>query len=248
MAANLTRLQVITEVANQVGRKLSSTKADRSTTFQSVLEERYEWAQLRIARGYSFRELDSQDKTTADTVNGTSDYSYSTLFGASTLVKDILSFIIEDGTSSIKLIRKLYRQFDKQWPASSEFSNSKPVWYMDFNKTVTLYPEPSAADDIHTRISKWPTRATGDSTKSDFEDKDDLLVIGVTVEAFKTIQEFKDASRWDIDFRSKFKEAVQPFIHPKDWEPEGRAFGSDLVNVGDFWKQPLQFGNPWSVI
>jgi len=243
MASDLTRLQTVTEVANTMGRSLSSVMRDGSTTFQTILDERYEWAKLRIARAYSFPEMDVEDRTTADTVADTRKYTYSTLFGANARVKDILSVVIEDGTSSCKLTRKLYRRMDKWAPYPDAESTRRPVFYVDFAESVELFPIPDAAYDIHTRRSDYDARASADGDTSTFQNKDDVIVIATVVEAYNFLQEFKDAARWDVVFKNKLIDAVKPHLHPSDREPEGRAFNSAVITPGDFWLDPLVMEN-----
>ncbi len=242
MASDLTRLQIVTKAADAMGRSLSSTTRSGSTT-QSVLEEMYEWSQLRLARAYSFPELDVRDTTTADTVADTKTYSFATLFGASARVKDILSVVIEDGTSSRKLKRLLMREFYHRHPYPEAETSRKPVYYCRVSNSIDFFPVPDAVYDIHTIRSDWPTRATGDSYQSQFEYKDDLLIVGTIVEFFNFFQEFNDAARWNRIWKQKLIESIKPIIHPKDWSPEGRAFNSSVLTPGDFWKDPLQFDN-----
>lgn len=244
MASDLTRLQTVTKAADSIGRDLAGTTRS-GATHQSILEEMYEWAKLRIARAYSFPELDVVDTTTADTVADTKTYTYTTLFGAAaaTKVKDILSLVIEDGTSSRKVKQLLYREFDKRFPYPEGETTRKPFFYTVFANQVEFIPVPDAVYDIHSRRSIYPTRATGDGSTAEFNNIDDLILVGTIVEYFSYLQEFKDASSWNIVWKAKLKDAVRPYIHPKDWEPEGRAFNSAVLTPGDFWKDPLVFEN-----
>lgn len=243
MASDLTRLQIVTKVADSMGRSLTGTNRS-GATLQSVLEEMYEWSQLKLARAFMFPEMDVRDTTTADTTTNVMVYSYTTLFGASQRTNDIMSLVIEDGTSSVKLTRWLHRRLLKDFPYPEGESTDKPRVYTRVGSDVWLFPVPNATYDIHSVRSKMPTRAAGDSSYSDYEFKDDLLIIGTIVEFFNYMQEFKDAAKWSVVWKTKLLETLSPIVHPTDWEPEGRAFNSDSVTFGDFWKQPLQFTNP----
>jgi hypothetical protein len=225
-----------------MGRALNG-ETKSGATVQSILEEMYEWSQLRLARAYSFMELDVRDTTTADTADGTMIYSFTTLFGAGTRTKDILSIVIEDGTSSNKLRRYLHRDLLKSYPSPESESESKPTCYTRVADDIWLFPVPDDTYDIHTIRSKWPTRATGDASLSDFSYKDDLLIVGTVIEFFNFYQEFKDAEAWNTIWKAKLKEVLSATIHPTDWEPEGRAFNSSVLTPGDFWANPLVMRN-----
>lgn len=243
MAADLTRLQVVTKAADAMGRSLTGTTRS-SATLQSVLEEMYEWAQLRLARAYKFPEMDVRDTTTADTVADTMIYSYSTLFGATARINDILSIVLEDGTSSRKLTRKLYSEFIQRWPYPEGESTGKSTVYTRVGNNLWFFKVPNNAYDIHSVYSKMPTRATADGDYSEYEYKDDLLIAGTVVEFFSYMQEFTDAAKWNSIWKSKLKETLKPRIAPADWEPEGRAFNSTVLSPGDFWSDPLIINNP----
>ena len=242
MASQLTRLEIVTKAADMVGRSLIGTTRS-GATHNSILDEMYEWAQLRIARAYSFPELDVRDTTTADTVSATMSYSFSTLFGASARVKDILSVVLEDGTSSVRLKRWLQRDFYRRFPYPEGETNRKSTIYTRVGDNLHLFPVPDGAYDIHTIYSKWPTRATGDSSNSDYNDKDDLLIAGTIAEYFRHLQEKNEATYWDSVFVMKLKDSLKSVVHPKDWEPEGRAFNSSVLTHGDFWTDPLIMRN-----
>lgn len=242
MASDLTRADITKKAADSLGRSL--TGAVRSgDTIQTVLDEMYEWSQLRLARAYSFPEMDVHDETTTDTVADTESYTFSTLFGSSARVKDILSIIIEDGTSSRKCTRKLLSSVYRDYPYPSNETTRKPVWYWRIGNSLYFFPTPDAAYDIHSTYSKWPTRASTGSSTSDFEYKDDILIVGTIIEFFNFMQEFDDAKDWDKVWKQKLVEAVKPIAHPKDWSPEGRAFNSSVLTPGDFWTDPLVFRN-----
>ena len=242
MASQLTRLEFVTKTADMLGRSLTGTTRS-GATHQSILEEMYEWVQMRIARSFMFPEMDVRDTTTADTVDGTSTYSFTTLFGASARVRDILSIVIEDGTSSNRLKYKVHSNLLKRFPYPEGETERKPVWYTRIGNNLLFFPTPDAAYDIHSVHSKYPTRATGDSSTSDYDYCDDVIINGIAAEYFRHLQEKEEASYFDGQFKLKLTEASEPYIHPTDWEPEGRAFNSAELTPGDFWKDPLQFTN-----
>lgn len=238
MSSDLTRAQITAKAADSMGRSLSATTKSGATV-QSILDEMYEWSQLRLARAYSFLELDVRDTTTADTTADTFTYSFTTLFGASARVKDVLSVVIEDGTQSVKLTRWLTRRFRKDVPYPEGESTRKPSIYSRIGNNLELFPVPDATYDIHTIRSKYPARATGNDSYSDLEYKDDLLVVGTIAEFFNFYQEFDDSIKWDAVWKNKLKDVLKAVVHPTDWEPEGRAFNSSVLTPGDFWADPL---------
>lgn len=242
MPSDLTRAQITAKAADAMGRSLSA-KTKSGATVQSILDEMYEWSQLRLARAWSFDELDVRDTTTADTTADVMTYSFSTLFGSGARVKDILSVVIEDGTSSVKLIRVLTRKARQRVPYPEGQITGKPVYYNRLGNNLELFPVADATYDIHTIRNDYPTRATGDTYQSQFEFKDDLLIVGTVIEFFNYYQEFSDAEKWDKIWKDKLKEMLDGTVHPTDWEPEGRGFSSAYLAPGDFWSNPLHGAN-----
>ena len=53
MPSDLTRLEIVTKAADYLSRSLTAVSKSGATV-QSVLEEMYEWSQLRLSRAYSF--------------------------------------------------------------------------------------------------------------------------------------------------------------------------------------------------
>ena len=220
-----------------------SGTAKSGASYSTILNEMYEWSQIRLARAFSFAELDVLDTTTKDTVTSTASYTYATLLGATAQVKEILSIVIEDGLSSRKLVRMLPRDFYRRIPDPSSQSTRKPEYYYVIGTTVYMYPIPDAVYDIHTIYSKMPTRATVDTYLSEFNFKDDLLILGTVLEFWNFYQEYAEAEAIKKIWKDKLKEAVDSVIHPTDWEPEGRAFNSSTLVPGEFWNNPFIMRN-----
>lgn len=242
MASNYTRADFTAKVADMVGRSLAGTSRS-GATHQALLDDFYEWAQLRIARNYCFPELDTLDTTTCDTTDSVETYTQATLLGAAARVNQILSIVIEDGTSSCKVTRVLSRDLYKRVPYPAGESTNIPRLYHMIGTTVYFFPIPNNTYDIHTIYSKMPTRATATTSTSDYTNKDDVIIAGMMVEYFNYLQAKEDATYWEAVFKAKITNAVQSIIHPTDWEPEGRAFNSAVLTPGDFWSMPLVFEN-----
>jgi hypothetical protein len=243
MASNYTRAGFTAKVADMVGRSLSGTSRSNVTT-QTLLNDIYEWAQLRLSRAYLFPELDVLDTTTCDTTNAVQSYTFTTLFGASARINQVMSVVIEDTLSSVKLKRTLFREMFSRYPYPAGESVRKPVFYYQIATALYFFPVPDVTYDIHIVYSKMPTRATGDSSYSDYTDKDDVIIAAMMIEYFNYLQEKEESTYWEAVYKNKIKEAVQSIIIPTDWEPEGRAFNSSVLTPGDFWKSPLTFSNP----
>jgi hypothetical protein len=238
MASILTRVGFCTEVADLVGRSLTAT-VESGATIGTLLARWYERAQIRIARAYAFPELDVFDTTTADTVASTKTYTYSTLFGASMRVRSILSLTIEDGVNSRKLRYMIPRDFYAQTPYPEIETTQIPTRYTVIGQTVHMFRIPDAAYDIHSMYSKFPTIASGDSSTSDLSNMDDVIIAAMVVEFYNYFQD-KTASRyWDGIFKTRLAESASMFLHPRDWEPEGRAYGSAELIPSNF------VANPW---
>jgi len=243
MSSILTRSEFVTKTADLLGRSLNGTTKS-GATHKSILDEMYEWGQMRIAREFSFPEMDVRTTTQADTTAAVMEYSYDTIFGSGVRVKDILSVVIENGTSSSRLKRYLHRDLMKYHPYPEGESSNQPRIYTRVGNTLWLFPVPNDTYDIHTIHSKWPTRASGDSSYSDYDFLDDVIVAATAFEYFNHLQEDEQAAYWDKVFKMKLKETVNSIIHPTDWESEGRAFNSTVLMPGDFWNNPLIISNP----
>jgi len=241
MSAQLTKLETITKAINMTGRELTSTVRS-GATHQSILEEMYEFAQLAIARAFMFPELDERDTTTADTTEDTATYSFSTLFGATARVRDILAVIIEDGTSSVRCKRVEFRYLLQKYPYPEGEATNKPTTYTRIGNNLLFFPTPDATYDIHSVRSNFPARKDNDEYSA-YEDKDDLLIVATLAEYFDHLQEKEEATYFRSVFKQKLVASVRPLLHPTDWEPEGRAFDSSVLSPGDFYNNPLVLKN-----
>jgi len=241
--SELTRLSIVTEVANIIGRDLNGLSRDGTTTLKTRLNEAFEAAQMRLARAYSWPELDTYDRTTGDTIASQKSYTFGAFFG-SNRIKQILALIVEDGLNSRKLFYKTNNYVMKYYPDPDSSTTQKPIIYTTVGENVHLIPVPDVAYDMTSIVSPYPTRATGDTFKSDFRRKDDILIALTTVEAYQMLEEFDAMREWERISVRKIVEAVRPILSPDDFEPEGRAFMTDPILSKEYWKDPLATQNP----
>ena len=243
MAGTLTRTQMVTEVANTVGRLIATKATDATTTLETRIRDYWiEWAKLRVARAFSFPELDISSTALSLTIDD-GNYAFTDIF-ASIKIKDILHFAIIDGTSSRKLTRWNYRRFDERFPNPAGDSSGKPSIYSVFGQNVLLWQLPDTAYTTNARASKFPDAFTGDSDTLPWDNMDDVIVTATVYESLLRLGETELAKDWFRDLKDRIKEAARPFIDgPEDWEPEGRAFGSNIISPSDYWNDPFNI-NP----
>jgi hypothetical protein len=238
MSSILTRGEFITKVIDHTGRPATGTTVS-GVAYTSLLATAYEWALLRIARAFSFPEMDVFTNAGAATVTSQKAYTFSALFGLGSSVRDILMLILQDGLNSRRLKRVTEREFYRLVPYPEAATTGKPTSYCRVGNSVHLFPIPDAAYTLNTCYSKFPTAALSDASTAEFDFKDDVIFAGMMVEFLRHLQEHEEAKRWDGIFRDGVKNAVKPVIHPTDWEPEGRASGSEIIVPGDYWNNPF---------
>lgn len=243
MAGTLTRAQIVTEVANTIGRLVTTLSTDASTTLETRIRDYWvEWAKLRIARAFSFPELDITS-TALSLAAADPSYAFTEIFSG-VKVKDILSFVVIDGTSSIKLTRRHQRRFDGDYPNPTSDPNGKPRIYMVFGQVIHTWQVADATYSTNVRATKYPAAFTGDSDTLPWDALDDIVVTATIYEALIRLNETELAKDWFRDLKARLKDAARPYIDsPEDWEPEGRAFGSGILSASDYWNDPLN-SNP----
>jgi len=243
----LTGAQFITKVLNRINRDGTEVLADGSTTISDLILDFLNDTQLRLARLYSFPELDLIDKTTWDTVADTKTYTYNTIFGSTNgpKVMKILDIVLEDDTASRKLKQLSYRKIDRLNPYPEGNTSRKPVAYIDFKEQVELYPIPDDAYDMHVRASLYPTDLANDATASELLNKDDLIIAGTLVEWFNYNRDTQEAMRWKAILRDKLREVIGIENQSPDWSPGHEGFNAgDTYLPGDYHLDPFVMDDP----
>lgn len=242
--AGLTRIQIVTEICDVVGKNLGAT-APSGALLQNRVVNYLNWAQRRIANHYGFYELQQISETP---VTVTSLKTYPLESGTSNLglsrVSSINSIRLIDGENSRKLIFWHYRKFDKWYPRPENFATGRPRIYTRWGNSLVFFKIPNAVYSMHIRYGQYANNLTSDEQLHDFgEDKDQLLLAAGVLETYLALEEYGDAKIWYELFLGKLKDAVMADID-EDWEPEAEPHGEGpSYQSGEPWLDPYIGGS-----
>lgn len=235
----LTRLQMVTEVCDTVGKRLTATSISGSTLKTRVETMYINWAQRRIARYHNFYELNATQSSAATV---TSVKTYPLVTGTNNLglvlPKDISAITLIDGANSRTLVRWDLRKFRQRIPRPEEFATDRPKIYIRVGSNIELFKIPNAAYTLKIEYNKWPTELATDGQATDFESKDELLVTTTILETYLALEEYTDAAVWFQRVKGLLDDAVA-VEGDMDWEPQAAGFLDDNVRVGgEYWLVP----------
>lgn len=236
----MTRDQLVTEVCDIVGKNLSGL-AVSGTVLQTRVQSYYlNWAQQRIARFYNFHELESIQENAALAV-GVKRYPFST--GTNNLgltnVKDIGSIILLDAYNSRRLIRMGRVQFEKHFTRPENFAAGRSRIYIRVADSIEVFCIPDQAYSLRIISHLWPTLFSSSSQTSDFENKDQLIVVATVMETYLALEEYADASIWLSKLTGMLTDA-RAAEGDIDWSPQAEPFNSPNIGTlsGSPWTEP----------
>lgn len=229
----MTQNEMVTEVANIIGRDSTSLSADQTTSYSDRIKQWLYWSHLTMARVYAFPELDA-DPISYTLGTSTNVYTFATLALGS--VRQIMGITVIDGTSSIKLTQKLARTFAEDHPNVSADAHRKPYYYTIYGKRIEFDRISDSTYSIQVRVNNFPSNFASGSSASVYELKDDVIIAGAVTHAYISLQEKDDAADWAKIFVGRLQASIGHHLDPVDWEPEGRAF--------DYSSQRSSFGSP----
>ena len=246
--AGMTRVQIVTEICDVVGKHLGAT-APSGALLQDRVVNYLNWAQRRIANHYTFYEL-QQIKENAATVTSVKTYpleSGDSNFGLSR-VSSINSIRLIDGENSRKLDMWHYRKFDKWYPRPENFATGRPRIYTRWGNSLVMFKIPDAVYTLHIRYGQYANNLTSDGQFHDFgEDKDQLVLTAGVLETYLALEEYGDAKVWYELFLGRLEDAVRA-DGDEDWEPEAEPHGEvPSYQSGEPWIDPYgSQGDPLS--
>lgn len=246
-ATAMTQTEMVTEVANIIGRDQTSVSADQVTTYEDRIKQWLYWGHLTIARAYAFPELDYDPVDYALTA-GAANYSYTftAVFGATiaTRIRQVLGVVLINGTSSQRLDQLLSRRFEQDHPYVEGDATGTPEQYSIYGRRFEFWRAPVSAYSARFRVNLLPANFTSSSAASNYINKDDVIIAAAVVHAYISLQEIEDAKSWAETFMGRLKSAVGHELEPGDWEPEGRAFDFNSQRSSlDSHADPFQFFN-----
>lgn len=233
MAGVSTRLEMVTEVLDNLARSLSGLTRNQ-TTYADRCVVWLNRAQLWIARKESLL----FDIATASTVADQKDYTFPSN------VRAVFSLRLENGIDSVKLEPLMPWEFDRLSPnPSAESTTGRPSLYIPYGNTNTfeLYRIPDQAYTLRIRYSYWPTTLSSSGQTSDFTYMDDVLVAKACEYGFSWLQELRDAREWRDRANRALAEALEAERdNYPDWEPVGRGFDSQGSEpLGEYYNNPF---------
>lgn len=238
---------IVTEICDIVGKALAASSVS-GALLQDRVVNYLNWGQRRIARNYSFDELNTLH-TTATTVADVKRYPL--MAGTNNLglsrVKDISSIRLIDSENSRKLERWSYRKFDRLYPRPANYAAARPRIYIKWGNVIEMFRIPNDAYTLHIRYPQWPQELTSGAQTSDFTNKDELLITTGVLETYLALEEYGDARIWYEKFLGQLSNAVRA-EGDVDWEPEAEPFMSEAkYRSGEPWTDPYGVtGDPLS--
>lgn len=232
-----TRDEFVTEICDTVGKRVSASSVS-GATLQTRVRTYLNWAQDRIARFYSFHELDAL-VTTAVTVADIKRYPLvtGTYNLGLTRPKDIQSIRLIDNAYSRKLTRWSSRRFDTKYPDPTIYSTDRPSLYIRVGNYLELFKIPNDAYSLSIRYPQWATPFTTGTQTTDFENKDQLLNTAGIFETYFALEEYDDAKIWYARFIGQLRDAVRA-TGDIDWEPQAQPDSSEGYSSGTPWLDP----------
>ena len=239
MAGTMTRDEMVTEICDTVGKSAAAASVS-GATLQTRVRVYLNWAQKRIARFYSFHEL-NQEKTDAATVTDLKTYPMSS--GTSNLgltrPKDIATIRLIDSHNSRTLTRWSYRRFDRTFPRPENYTTGRPSIYARWGNNLILYRIANAVYTLSIKYPQWALDLTAASQRSDYDNKDQLLVTAGVMETYLALEEYADVAIWYPKFLGQLKDAVRA-EGDVDWEPQAEPFGGFReYGSGEPWVDPF---------
>ncbi len=237
----LTRDEFVTEICDTVGKRVSASSVS-GASLETRVRTYLNWAQQRVARFYSFHELNKLI-TSAATVTDVKRYPLITGTNNLGLVrpKDIGSIRLIDDAYSRKVVRWSTRRFDTMYPNPAKFTTDRPILYIRDGNNIEFFKIPNAVYTLHIRYPQWAVDLTTGTQTSDFNDKDQLLMTTGVFETYFALEEYGDAKIWYARFLGQLRDAVRA-TGDIDWEPQSAPQGNEGYNSGEPWIDP--YGSP----
>ena len=190
--------------------------------------------QMRLARFFDFEEMISlDDLTIAYTGVKLTDASIS----LPTYTRDVHSISVIDG-DDYYIVEPIDRRTwkDRFFNAIVSGTTSRPTQYCVFSNKIEVFPAPDKAYSSKLRRSKWPADLSTDESKSELNQKDDLLIALTICWTLYHLNNTERANAYWAVFRSMVKEAIDSQASKPDLYQK-----IDLMNPiqSNYWKDPF---------
>jgi hypothetical protein len=149
-------------------------------------------AQQRLARKHDFDEMEEISLGLSQNTGDPCD-RYLQLPN----VREVYSLVLLDDANSRKLVQVSARRFDQLIPKAEYWVRGRPSHYIIWNNTVEIWklPDSTVGYPLRMRWTKWPADLNSPTQKSEFKNKDDLLVELTLVYIFNSIGKETEAAK-----------------------------------------------------
>ena len=124
-----------------------------------------------------------------------------------------------------------------RYPRPENYSNQRPRIYVRIGNAIEVFPIPDATYDTRIVYPQWPTPFSTATQTSDYDSKDQLLVVATIMETYLVLEEYQDAAVWYNKMLGMLMDAVKA-EGDVDWEPQAEPI--NMYNMGEF------SGTPWA--
>ena len=198
-------------------------------------------SQTRLARTYDFSEmLREEDFTVGSTAVPDDDRRITVPAG----LKDMHSIFLIDGTNSRKLEYITTRKWDQSINLQQMELTGRPAKYTRFNDEYILWKIPDETYTIRMRYSKWPAELVKETDKSDFNHKDDLIIMLALIWGFQSLGELERANHAFSVYKTLLQEAINEDDTQVDRviAPNNPETGFNSIRLGQTWRDPFVRG------
>lgn len=229
----------LTELKGEIQAALGNRTTQSSVTAR--LTRVLNMSQTRLARAYTWRELNT---VLSLTTSFSGDLSADKFITVSENVRDYLSLVLVDGTSSVKLKYKPYRAIDREVPYPEQYTRRRPRIYTRFQGKLEIIPIPDAAYPINARVILWPTAFVDSSdVPSDLDNKDDLLIALAVSWFHMTFNDIDSANKWWRVYMNGLALAVAEDQDNPDYDAQpSSSLDTNYVESQEPWADPFVRG------
>jgi hypothetical protein len=222
--------------------ELRSNLGNRTDLSSTRLQRFLNFAQVRLCRQHrdGWEELEKVSQKDMDYSGVPADDKYQTL---PTNIRKMYSIRILDGYSSKKLKWVYPRRWDQTIPMPDNNAPGRPSHYTKYKERIELWKVPDQAYTMELRHSNWPTTLSADTQTSDFDNKDDILILLATVIAWTSLgKEDRAMAFWKVYAHSVNLAIGEDIVRPDGLMLPGPA--ADVGASGEYWTDPFQSAMP----
>lgn len=224
----LLRSELVTEIYSFFANRNDITSANIITWLNI--------AQTRMARVHKFQELEA---ITTDATSFTSTPADDKFFALPTNTRKIYTVRLIDGSNSRQIKIYIPTEFDKKIPYPEKYSTGRPSIAARWAHKLEFWKVPDAAYTLEVRRSSWPTAFTAVSdVVSDFDEKDDALIMLTVSWGYMRLRNMKDANFYWKVYSGMLNDIVGEEVENPDITLQGDTMGGGTL-MEEPWRDPF---------